>query len=284
MRALDLYRGTARLLPAALVSLALAACGDASLKENTFPPMSDVVTSVGTVDGTVAASYLAGARPAAGAGPTITVAGVPSAINGGSLRATVNSTTPFTRVVVSMNFLDGYYELNLPAPVTSVDLLMTLSQLAPQATMGLMYGAAETGGPLGAVLSQNVNMIQVGAGDVQVSVAWDAPTDVDLHVIDPSSEEIYFGNKTSASGGTLDLDSNAACSIDNVNNENITWPVGGAPSGQYSVSLVYWSACTQPQSNYTVTIVVRGQPAQVFSGTLTTANSSVKIPIGTFTK
>lgn len=283
MRVLDLHRELARLLPAAFLSLALTAC-DASLKENTFPPMSDVVTSVSTVDGTVSAAYASGERPAAGAGPSIAVAGVPSAINGGSLRATVTSPTPFTQVVVSMRYLDGYYLITLPSPVTSVDLLMTMSQLAPQASVGFLYGAAATGGPFGPALVQNVNMIRVGAGDVQVSVAWDAPTDVDLHVVDPASEEIYFGNKTSASGGTLDLDSNAACSIDNVNNENITWPVGGAPSGQYSVSLVYWSACTQPASNYVVTIVVRGQPAQIFSGTLTTANSSVKIPIGNFTK
>jgi hypothetical protein len=266
------------------MSLVLAGCGDAGLKENNFPPMSDVITSVATVDGTVAGSYLEGDRPAAGNGPTITVSGVPTAINGGSLRATVTSPTPFSRVVVSMTYLDGYYELNLPAPVTSADVILTLSPQAPQATLGLQYGVAAAGGELGAMLSQNINMIRVGSGDVQVSVAWDAPTDVDLHVIDPSGEEIYFGNKTSASGGTLDLDSNAACTIDNVDNENIVWPTGAAPSGTYSVHLIYWSACSQPQSNYTVTIVVKGQAPQVFSGTLVTASTSTHIPIGTFTK
>jgi hypothetical protein len=212
------------------------------------------------------------------------VSGVPTAINGGSLRAAVNSPTPFTRVVVSMQYHDDYYLVDLPAPTTSVDLVLVLSQQAPQASVGFIYGAAAPGGPLGTSISQNVNMIRVGAGDVQVSVAWDAPTDVDLHVVDPSGEEIYFGNTTAASGGTLDLDSNAACSIDNVNNENITWPVGGAPTGQYSVHLVYWSACSQPESNYTVTIVSRGQTPQVFSGTLTTASTSTPIPIGTFTR
>jgi uncharacterized protein YfaP (DUF2135 family) len=162
--------------------------------------------------------------------------------------------------------------------------VITLSQDAPQATLGMMYGAAPAAGPFGNMLSQNINMIRVGAGDVQVSVAWDAPTDVDLHVFDPDSEEIYFANTTSASGGTLDLDSNAACSIDNINNENITWPIGGAPTGNYSVSLVYWSACSQAQTNYTVTIFVRGQTAQTFSGTLVTANASTRIPIGTFSR
>ncbi|MEO8293977.1 MAG: hypothetical protein ABI613_00585 [Gemmatimonadota bacterium] len=284
MRSLHILPGMSRFVPAALLGMALAGCGDAALKENNFPPMSDVITSVATVDGTVAGSYLEGDRPAAGNGPTITVSGVPTAINGGSLRASVTSPTPFSRVVLSMTYLDGYYELNLPAPVTSLDVVLTLSPLAPQATLGLLYGVAASGGELGAMLSQSINMVRVGNGDVQVSVAWDAPTDVDLHVTDPSSEEIYFGNKTSASGGTLDLDSNAACTIDNVDNENVVWPTGTAPSGTYTVDLVYWSACSQPQSNYTVTILVKGQAPQVFSGTLVNASSSTKIPIGTFTK
>jgi hypothetical protein len=228
---------------------------------------------------------VAGDRPASDAsGPTLTVTGVPTAINGGSLRAALTSATPFTRAIVSLQNHEGYYLVSLAAPVTTVDLVITVSQDAPQATLGLVYVAAPASGPFGSMLNQNINMIRVGAGDVQVSVAWDAPTDVDLHVIDPALEEIYFANTTSVSGGTLDLDSNAGCSIDNINNENVTWPIGGAPTGSYSVSLVYWSSCSQAQTNYTVTIFVRGQAAQTFSGTMVTANSGVKIPIGTFNR
>jgi hypothetical protein len=282
---LDVFRRAGRLVPVSLIALWAAGCGDAALKETSFGPISDLVSSMTTVDGLIAASLVTGDRPASDpAGPTITVTGVPTAINGGSLRATVSSATPFTRVVLSAAYHEDYYELVLPVAVTSIDILMVLSQDAPQASLGFIYSAAASGGPMGAELTQTINMIRVGAGEVQVSVAWDAPTDVDLHVIDPSGEEIYFGNTSSASGGTLDLDSNAACTIDNVNNENITWPVGGAPTGQYTVHLVYWSACSQPESNYTVTIVVRGQPPQVFSGTLVNASTSTPIPIGSFAR
>jgi hypothetical protein len=281
VRVLNLIRGVGRrVLPVTLV-LAAVSC-DAGLKENSFGPISDLITGVATVDGTVTATLVAGSRPADGSGPTITVQGVPTAINGGSLRASVTSPTPFSRVIVSLTYFDGYYQLDLPAPVTSVDIVLNMSPNAPQAAMGFVYGAGAQGGPMGPSLTQNINLLRVGSGDVQVSVAWDAPTDVDLHVTDPSGEEIFFAHKTSASGGTLDLDSNPACSIDNINNENVVWPTGSAPSGTYSVDLVYWSACSQPQSNYTVTVVVAGQQPQVFSGTLVTSNSSVKIPIGTF--
>jgi hypothetical protein len=283
VRALDLFRGLARrVVP---VTLLLAAIGcDAGLKETSYGPISDLITGVATVDGTVSGSLQAGQRPVDGGGPTITVQGVPTAINGGSLRATVSSPTAFTRVIVSLMYFDGYYQLDLPAPVTSIDIVLNMSPNAPQAAMGFVYGAGAQGGPLGPPLTQNINLLRVGSGDVQVSVAWDAPTDVDLHVTDPSGEEVYFAHKTSASGGTLDLDSNAACTIDNVNNENIVWPVGSAPSGNYTVELVYWSACTQPQSNYTVTVVIAGQQPQVVSGTLVNASSSTKIPIGTFVR
>lgn len=283
MRALDFFRGFGhRVLPVMLV-VAAAGC-DSSLKETSFGPISDLITGVATVNGTVTASLVTGNRPADGSGPTITVQGVPTAINGGSLRAAVTSPTPFSRVIVSLSFFDGYYQLDLPAPVTSVDVVLNMSPNAPQAAMGFVYGVGTPGGPMGPSLTQTINLIRVGSGDVQVSVAWDAPTDVDLHVTDPSGEEIYFANTSSVSGGTLDLDSNAACTIDNVNNENIVWPTGSAPTGTYTVELVYWSACSQPQSNYTVTVVVAGQQPQVFSGTLVTGNAATKYPIGTFTR
>lgn len=281
---LDFIRGARRLLPASVAALLTLGC-DAALKETSFGSITDIVTAVATADGTVGATLVAGDRPASDpSGPTLTVTGVPTAINGGSVRATLTSTIAFTRAIVSLHNHDDYYQIDLASPALSVDLVVTVSQDAPQATLGLVYAAAPASGPFGNLLTQNVNMIRVGAGDVQVSVAWDAPTDVDLHVTDPAAEEIYFANTTSASGGTLDLDSNAACTIDGINNENVTWPIGGAPSGTYSVDLVYYSACSQPQSNYTVTIFVRGQPAQTFSGTLVTGHLSTKIPIGSFIK
>ena len=111
---------------------------------------------------------------------------------------------------------------------------------------------------------------EVGTGDVQVSLSWDTETDVDLHVVDPTGEEIYYGSTSSASGGQLDLDSNAGCGIDGINNENVTWPTGMAPDGTYVVRVNYWSACGPPPlpANFTVTTNVCGQ-SQTFSGSFT---------------
>jgi hypothetical protein len=116
--------------------------------------------------------------------------------------------------------------------------------------------------------SNDILIFVVGfTGDVQVSVSWDAPTDVDLHVVDPFGEEIYYGNSASSSGGQLDVDSNPACSIDGRQIENIRWG-SRAPGGTYTVRVDYWAGCNAARTNYLVT-VKNGPSTQTFSGFFT---------------
>ena len=172
-------------------------------------------------------------------------------------------------MVLAIEGLDDYYELVLPAAVTSVELVATIHPSANATdNMNVLYGLSSGSGQ-GDFAAHAVRIIRVATGDVQVSVVWDAPTDVDLRVTDPSGEEVYFGNLQSQSGGFLDLDSNPACSIDDINNENIVWPTDGAPSGTYKVSLDYWSDCGEPETNWVVTVQSQGQAPQIFSGTFT---------------
>ncbi len=91
------------------------------------------------------------------------------------------------------------------------------------------------------------------AGPVQVTVRWDTDTDVDLHLDEPLPNgghcEIYYGDTGGPSSscgaiGELDLDSNAGCSIDGVDIENIIYPAGSsAPRGTYVVRVDYYDAC-----------------------------------------
>jgi hypothetical protein len=116
--------------------------------------------------------------------------------------------------------------------------------------------------------SNEILIFVVGfTGDVQVSVSWDAPSDVDLHVVDPFGEEIYYGNPVSASGGQLDVDSNPACSIDGRQIENIRWG-SRAPGGNYTVRVDYWASCQVARTNFLVT-VRNGPSIQTFAGALT---------------
>jgi hypothetical protein len=98
----------------------------------------------------------------------------------------------------------------------------------------------------------------LGSGDVQVTLRWDNPVDMDLHVFDPSGEEIWFGNTESASGGQLDVDSNAFCSGD-YPVENVYWPTGDAPFGTYEVYVRLYQSCNYVgASAYSVTLLVDG--------------------------
>jgi uncharacterized protein YfaP (DUF2135 family) len=88
-------------------------------------------------------------------------------------------------------------------------------------------------------------------------LTWSSTADLDLHVVDPNSTEIYYGN-TSGDGGTYGLDANGGCT-DNVSTtpaETVTW-ANPPPFGTYTIKAVYYEGCnadTGPQ-NFTVTVV-----------------------------
>ena len=115
-------------------------------------------------------------------------------------------------------------------------------------------------------MSPAVTVTVVLTGDVQVNVQWDAASDVDLHVVEPSGEEIFYANDSSSTGGLLDLDSNPACAIDGVQNENIVWPSGAAPRGRYVVRVDYFAGCGVASTNYIVTVRRSGAAPQTFRG------------------
>jgi len=247
--------------------LALAACGG----DGTGPDPGDVrdfVVALETSSGIVA-TFQPGTPPTGG-GPVVTVTGTSAMITGGSAIRTVSSGTSFTTVILAVDGFDGYWQLTLPVAVTTAELVLTLAQVVPLANFLLEFGAG-SGGGFG-FSNENVGILVVGTGDVQVSVTWDTSADVDLHVVDPFLEEIYYGHTSSSSGGSLDLDSNAGCTGDNVRNENITWP-GSPPNGTYTVRVNYWSACGAAATNWVITIRRRNQAPLTFNGQFTGAGT-----------
>ncbi|MDR2617852.1 MAG: VWA domain-containing protein, partial [Treponema sp.] len=72
------------------------------------------------------------------------------------------------------------------------------------------------------------------SGDIRISLMWDNRNDLDLHVITPKGEEIYFHNMRDSSGGWLDVDRNVLGETAEPV-ENIFWYDDSAAKGEYQV-------------------------------------------------
>ena len=256
-----------RLVSLAAVSALLGAC-----KGDTTAPVGSItaVLSAVRLEGSgTAGTLVRGAAPDPAGGPSLTLSAPAAAINGGSSAVGLNGSAAFQVVVVRVQGQPDYYQLSLPASATSANILVTVAQSVSLGTFQLSFAVGGSASSLGAYATQALSLVSVGTGDVQVSISWNSAADVDLHVVEPGSEEIYYAHDVSATGGELDLDSNAGCGSDGPRNENITWADGTAPSGTYIVRVDHWSNCSATQTDWVVTVQVRGQQPQVFTGTFT---------------
>ncbi len=98
----------------------------------------------------------------------------------------------------------------------------------------------------------------LGSGDVQVTLLWAGDSDMDLHVVDPGGEEIFFSSTTSTSGGQLDRDDIPSCGETGDHAENIFWPTGGAPTGEYEAYVHYFGGCGVTAQSVQITVRVGG--------------------------
>jgi hypothetical protein len=255
-----------RLVSLAAVSALLGAC-----KGDTTAPAGSItaVLSAVQLEAGGAGTLVRGAAPDPAGGPSLTLSAPAAAINGGSSAVGLTGSADFQVIVVTVAGQPDYYTLTLPAAATSANILVTVAQNISLGTFQLGFAVGGSTGSLGAYATQSLSLVSVGTGDVQVSISWNSAADVDLHVVEPGGEEIYYAADVSATGGELDLDSNAGCGSDGPRNENITWATGTAPAGEYIVRVDYWSECGATQTDYVVTVQVKGQQPQVFTSQFT---------------
>lgn len=243
--------------------LALSGCRLFLVPEETGPELTGVIQSVDVSGGIV--SLEPGLPPEDPSAPGAQASGNHTMIPGGGTGVRVTADVPFDRVFAWVDGRAGHYRVDLDAPHESVELVLVYGHDLSDAQYDFRF-AVGNGAGAGDSQGHPMSVISVGTGDVQVSVSWDVPSDVDLYVVDPDGEEIFYGNRSSSNGGELDLDSNAACSGSDARNENITWSEGTAPRGEYTVRLNYWAGCGQARTNWVVTVRVDGRPAESFTG------------------
>ena len=97
--------------------------------------------------------------------------------------------------------------------------------------------------------------------ELVITLSWESRADLDLHVIDPSGNEAFYGQPNTyqpapgtidppgayLQGGILDRDANANCASERFPRESVVWYAGHAPpSGAYTVRVEAQDLCGDP--------------------------------------
>ena len=121
------------------------------------------------------------------------------------------------------------------------------------------------------------------AGDLVITLSWDTESDLDLHVVDPSGQEIFHGAMSdqpppfavqpeAGSYGHLDWDSNANCVIDGKRQESVIWQ-SRPPRGAYVVRVDAASLCGAPIAHFAVEAVLDGRSLATAKGVAVDAST-----------
>lgn len=114
-----------------------------------------------------------------------------------------------------------------------------------------------------------------GVGGVQVTLNWNSNADLDLHVIEPGGEEIFYANHPSVAGGDLDRDNQCSDFVLG-KPENIFWTT--PLNGTYQVNVVYYQDCGGAGPvNFTVRICQNNVCQNPISGTVNTGGDTVSV-------
>lgn len=141
--------------------------------------------------------------------------------------------------------------------------------------LGSSTGRGAAGGNGGLGPGDNANLAafttrlqKAGAqtGDIQISLIWNNYNDLDLHVVTPRGETIFFGHRRSRDRGNLDVDMNGGRPMTQEPVENVFWKEGTAPLGKFKVYVHHYRRQGDPDpTEFEVRVVVDGD-TKVFHG------------------
>ena len=226
-------------------------------------------------DGAVAVPRYADV-PEPGGGPAVAVTGNRGYVAGGSVFLDVEPGPGTDRLLLSIRGIDfvdfGYYEIDVPHGASSQRLVarveFDLEDLGALPVVCLDVSAVDAGGAVGPADCHVVENVPVGFSDVQVTVSWDSDADLDLHVADPTGDEVYENTWVIESGGELDVESGDFCSGPPIRNEHVAWTGGTPPPGGYEVRVTHDDNCNAAETNYVVSVYNHGT-VTTFTGTFT---------------
>ncbi|MBQ9076670.1 MAG: hypothetical protein IJY31_02355 [Muribaculaceae bacterium] len=176
------------------------------------------------------------------------------ALSGGMNFIVVNSEKAYQKFYVGIEGKEGYWEYN-PNTSRSSSTIYTIPIMYGtdynQDLVMVIIGVDENGN-ITVHYIFTVTHVDSESGDININLTFSTPKDVDLHLYTPSGKHIYYGER----GGTttingeqvsygLDHDSNPACRLDYLNNENIYIPAELVENGEYRVEVDLYSNCSR---------------------------------------
>jgi hypothetical protein len=106
-------------------------------------------------------------------------------------------------------------------------------------------------------------------GEITITLLWNNRNDLDLVVICPNGDRLYYNSPT-VCGGTLDVDRNAGKQLTDKPVENIHWPQEQAAAGIYRIAVKYYArkdGNAPPATPFQVRLLRNGQE-QLFKGVI----------------
>ncbi len=194
-----------------------------------------------------------------------------NAIAGGSSVVSVNSDNNIQKLYVNVKGANSYYSITPSAQKnTEFDFVLLFSQILADPFFEFQVTALYDDGTTSTIFTKKVHLVTVNTGALQISLSFDNEKDVDLYVVQPDGEIIYYGNQGEEVydpetgeyiyAWGLDLDSNPGCSIDSINNENVFYPTEYIQTGTYQVWINMYSNCDETiPTNWSVTANHLGQ-------------------------
>ena len=157
--------------------------------------LENVVAAVAVEAGTGRLVYETVPDPSGGS--AISISGSGTIVTGGSffLDVVPGSGAPIDTLLISIEHeAAGYYEIDLPGKAASYRLVgavpYDLDQTRAASSIGLCVTAVHAIDRVGETQCHRVYIATVVTEDVQVTLSWDANSDVDLQVVDPNGNEV----------------------------------------------------------------------------------------------
>lgn len=209
------------------------------------------------------ATYHDGSMPSATSEETIGGLTVnEQALTGGMNFITILSEEEYEKFYVGVKGVNGYFEYAPAATTASVkkraDGVEYFSYTIPvmysvnyNNDIVMLISAITMDGYILRPFEAEVKHVDSQSGDLNLNLTFSNEKDIDLHLILPDGTRIYYGNRgwteqvseDSVRTIGLDHDSNAACNIDGLKNENIYFPEEYLQDGTYTVIVDMYSNC-----------------------------------------